>query len=162
MMVAKAKQPQPPNPDMLKVEMEGKYKEGDLQIRRDELALRQQELQQAPQVEIEKEKVKVAGNVQIKQTDAQLAAVREREQLAADTQTNEQNLDAEALLEQQRQLNENARFEREQQFKEQELAVHTELEWAKLNEQHEQAEMADEQATMNAQIKASQTKAGDE
>lgn len=151
MMIARSKQPQPPNPDMLKIEQDGKFREGELQIKQQELQLKQQELQQKPKTEIEKEQIKVAGNVQTKTADAQAAVIREQAQLDADTQTNQQNLDAEALLEQQKQANENVRFAEEQQFKREELAVDTRLAYDQLAAQQETARL-------NAEAKAKQPK----
>ena len=82
---------------------------------------------------------KAEGNAQAKQLDAQVAVAREEAQLGADIQTTQLSLDAEAALEAQRQMSEDARFAAEQQFKREELAIDTQLEYDKLDQQAEQA-----------------------
>lgn len=157
-MIERSKQPQPPNPEVIKAQAQAKaweadaaYKQGDLQIKGEQLkldqqrlGLEQQALQTAPQVEVAKEKIKVEGNMQIKTADAQAAVVREQAQLQADTQTNQQNLDAEAVLAQQREANENLRFAADEQFRREKLEVDTTLAYDQLAVQQENARMAAE------------------
>lgn len=155
-----ANTPPQPNPDAEKNEAEAKYKEGmlaiegqkvkqdgmyktaEMALREREVGIKEQEVATKPQTEALKEKIKAEGNAQAKQLDAQVAVTREQAQLSADTQTTQMALDAEAILEAGRQAAENARFADEQQFKREELAVDTQLEYDKLDQQAEQARQA--------------------
>lgn len=125
-----------------KLQQDGMYKTAEMEIRAKELELKAQEIQAKPQTEAMKEQIKAEGNAQAKQLDAQVAVAREEAQLAADTQTTQMSLDAEAALEAQRQMSEDQRFVAEQQFKREELAIDTQLEYAKLDQQAEQARQA--------------------
>lgn len=122
-----------------KVEQDGMYKTAEMALRGEELKLKQAEIAQKPQVAAQTEQIKQQGNAQAKQLDAQVAVAREEAQLGADIQTTQLSLDAEAALEAQRQISEDARFAAEQQFKREELAVDTQLEYDKLDQQAEQA-----------------------
>lgn len=155
--------PQQPNPDAEKNAAEAEYKkgmlaiegqkvQGDAQYRQAELALRErelqlraQEIQQKPQTEAIKEQIKGEANANAKRLDAEVAVTREAAQLDADIQTTQLTLDAEAALEAQRQMAEGQRFAADDQFRRQELAVDTQLEWAKLDQQ-----AADAQANRQA------------
>jgi len=161
-MIERSKQPQPPNPDVLKaqadaenakaktafdmqkLQQEGQFKDRELGIKEQELQLRQQEMQMAPQVEMAKAQVKAQGDAQAKQLDAEVAVTREQAQLNADTQTTQMSLEAEALIEQQTQAAENARFMQEQAFKREELQVNTALAYDELAVQQQTAERAAE------------------
>lgn len=145
--------PQQPNPDAEKNAAEAEYKKGmlaiegqklqqDGQYKMAEIALREQELQikqadiaQKPQTEVTKEQIKAQAHMEERTRDAEVAVMREEAQLAADIQTNAQELEAEAALEAQRQMAENARFAADDQFRREELATRTTLEYAKLDQQ---------------------------
>lgn len=150
-MLEQAKQPKPPSPEMLKIEQDGKFREAEIALKQEQLAFDKQQAAAQPQIEAQKEQIKVAGNVQIKQADAEAAVAREQAQLDADSLTNQQNLEAEALLEQEREANENMRFEQEQGFKRDELAIETALAYDQLAVQQENARLA-------AEAKANQPK----
>lgn len=161
-MIERSKQPQPPNPDMLKaqaaseeakarmqfdmqkLQQEGQLKDRELGLKEQELQLRAQELQIAPQLEMGKEQLKAQAHAQEREMDGQVAIMREQAQLDADSQTNAQSLEAEAILEQQRIAAEGARFMQEQAFKEQELQVNTALAYDQLAVQQENARLAAE------------------
>lgn len=89
-----------------------------------------------------KEQIKQQGNAQAKELDAQVAVAREQAQLEADTVTTQMTLDAEAALEAQRAASEDGRAILDDQFRREELAIETNLEWAKLNQQAQQAQDA--------------------
>lgn len=122
-----------------KLQQDGQYKTADMALRAKELELKQAEIAQKPQSEAMKEQIKAEGNARAKELDAQVAVAREQAQLSADTQTTQMSLDAEAVLEAQRQASEDARFVDEQQFKREELAINTTLEYDKLDQQAEAA-----------------------
>ena len=150
--------PPPSNPDAEKNAAEAEYKkamiaiegqklQGDQQYRQAELAMRErelgikeQEVQMKPQSEAMKEKIKAEGNAIIKQADAQASVIREQAQLDADTQTNAQDLKAQAAIEAQTQMAENQRFAADDAFRREELAIDTQLEYAKLDQQRQAAE----------------------
>lgn len=158
--------PQQPNPDAEKNAAEAKYKEAmigiegqklqqegvfrdrELTIQEQAAGLKAQEIQQRPQTEAIKEQIKAQANAQAKELDAQVAVTREEAQLAADTQTTSMTLEAEAALEAQRQMNEDARFVADEQFRRDELATNTALEYAKLDQQAVDREAARQQAAL--------------
>lgn len=157
-MIERSKQPQPPNPEMMKVEAqiendraELALKGQQLQMDGERLKLEMQKIQQAPQLEAQKEAIKAQANVQAKQLDAQVAVAREEAQLAADTQTTQMSLEAEALLEQQRAQVEQAKFAADDQFRYTELETDTRLAYDQLAVQQENARLA-------AEAKANQPK----
>jgi hypothetical protein len=150
-MIAKASQPQPPSPELLKVQQEAEYNNRKLAIEEQKIQLEMQKVQQAPQVEAQKEQIKAAANVQAKELDAQVAVAREEAQLAADTQTTQMSLEAEALLEQQRAAIEQAKFEADNEFRYVELDTDTRLAYDQLAVQQENARLA-------ADAKANQSK----
>lgn len=125
-----------------KVDGELSLRERELGLKEQELGIKQAEIQQKPQTEAMKEQIKAQGNAQAKELDAQVAVAREQAQLNADKQTAQLSLDAEALLEQQRQQSEDTRFAIDDQFRREELAIDTDLEYAKLNQQAQQAQAA--------------------
>lgn len=125
-----------------KLQLEAKKVDGDLALRGQELELRKQEIAQKPQAEMAKEQIKQQGNAQAKELDAQVAVAREQAQLEADTVTTQMTLDAEAALEAQRAASEDGRAMLDDQFRREELAIETDLEWAKLNQQAQQAQDA--------------------
>jgi len=149
--------PQQPNPDAEKNTAEAEYKKGmlalegqklqgeteyrkaELGLRGQELQLKAQEMQMKPQMAAQTEQIKAQGAAQAKQMDAEVAVTREQAQLNADAQTTQMSLDAEAALEAQRAQSENAQFLADEQFRRDELATQTELEWARLDQQAEQA-----------------------
>lgn len=143
-MIAKASQPQPPNPEMLKIQQEAEYNNRKLALEEQKIQLEMQKVQQAPQVEAQKEQIKAAANVQAKELDAQVAVAREEAQLAADTQTTQMSLEAEALLEQQRAAIEQAKFEADNEFRYVELDTDTRLAYDQLAVQQENARIAAE------------------
>jgi hypothetical protein len=143
-MIAKASQPQPPNPEMLKIQQEGEFRNRELAIKEQQVQLEMQKVQQAPQVEAQKEQIKAAANVQAKELDAQVAVAREEAQLAADTQTTQMSLEAEALLEQQRAAIEQAKFEADNEFRYVELDTDTRLAYDQLAVSQENARLAAE------------------
>lgn len=124
-----------------KIQQDGQFKTEEINLKREELQLRAQEMQIKPQVEAAKAQLKAQSDVQAKQLDAEVAVTREQAQLDADMQTTQMSLDAEAALEAQRQQNENAQTFLDEQFRRDELATRTELEWAKLRQQEAQAAM---------------------
>lgn len=123
-----------------KLQQEGQYKTAEIALRGEELKLKQAEVQMKPKTEAIKEQIKAEGNAQAKRLDAEVAVTREQAQLAADVQTTQMSLDAEAALEAQRQMSEDQRFAVEQQFKREELAIDTELEYARLDQQAQDAQ----------------------
>lgn len=131
-----------------KLQQDGQYKTAEMALREQELQLKAQEIQQKPQTEAIKEQIKAEGNAQAKQLDAQVAVTREQAQLDADTQTTQMTLDAEALLEAQRQAAEDARFAADDAFRYQELAVETQLEYDKLDQQAADAQAARQAAAL--------------
>lgn len=143
-MIAKASQPQPPNPEMIKVQQEAEYNNRKLALEEQKIQLEAMKVQQAPQVEAQKEQIKAAANVQAKELDAQVAVAREEAQLAADTQTTQMSLEAEALLEQQRSAIEQAKFEADDEFRYVELDTDTRLAYDQLAVQQENARLAAE------------------
>lgn len=143
-MIAKASQPQPPNPEMLKVQQETEYNNRKLALEEQKIQLEMQKVQQEPQVEAQKEQIKAAANVQAKELDAQVAVAREEAQLAADTQTTQMSLEAEAILEQQRSAIEQAKFEADNEFRYVELDTDTRLAYDQLAVQQENARLAAE------------------
>lgn len=150
-MIAKASQPQPPNPEMLKVQQEAEYNNRKLALEEQKIQLEMQKVQQAPQVESQKEQIKAAANVQAKELDAQVAVAREEAQLAADTQTTQMSLEAEAILEQQRSAIEQAKFEADNEFRYVELETDTRL-------AYDQLAVSQENARLAAEAKARQPK----
>jgi len=158
--------PQQPNPDAEKNAAEAKYKEAmigiegqklqqdgefkraEIGLKEQELQLRAAEMQKKPQTEAIKEQIKGEANARAKELDAQVAVTREEAQLAADTQTTSMTLEAEAALEAQRQMNEDARFVADEQFRRDELATKTALEYAKLDQQAVDREAARQQAAL--------------
>lgn len=150
-MIAKASQPQPPNPEMLKIQQEAEYNNRKLALEEQKIQLEMQKVQQAPQVEAQKEQIKAAANVQAKELDAQVAVAREEAQLAADTQTTQMSLEAEAILEQQRAAIEQAKFEADNEFRYVELETDTRL-------AYDQLAVSQENARLAAEAKARQPK----
>lgn len=152
--------PQQPNPDAEKNAAEAEYKKGmlalegqklqqdgafkdrELTIQEQVAGLKAQEISQKPQTEAMKEQIKAQGNAQAKELDAQVAVAREEAQLGADMQTTQLSLEAEATLEAQRQMAEDQRFAADDQFRREELAIDTALEYEKLDQQAEQARQA--------------------
>jgi hypothetical protein len=122
-----------------KLQQDGAYKQAEIGLREQELQLKAQEIQSKPQTELGKEQIKAQAHLQERTQDAEVAIMREQAQLNADTQTNLQTLEAEAALAAQEQMAEDARFAAEQQFKREELAIDTQLEWARLDQQAEDA-----------------------
>jgi len=131
-----------------KVQQDGQYKQAEIGLKAKELQLREQELQIKPQVEAAKEQIKQQGNVQAKELDAQVAVTRENAQLGADVQTKQMDLDAEAALQAQEQMAEDARFVADDEFRRQELAEVQALEYAKLDQQAKDALAARQQAAL--------------
>lgn len=131
-----------------KLQQDGQYKTAEMGIRAEELKLKQMEIQQKPQVELSKEQVKAQANAQAKELDAQVAVAREEAQLGADIETARLSLDAEAVLEAQKQAAEDARFAADDQFRREELAVDTQLEYDKLDQQAADAQAARQQAAL--------------
>lgn len=125
-----------------KLQQDGQFKGAELELKKQELALKARELQMKPQTEMQKEQIKAEGNAIIKQADAQASVIREQAQLDADTQTNAQNLEAEAAIEAQKQMAEDARFAADDQFRREELAIDTQLEYDRMEQQRRQAEQA--------------------
>jgi len=123
-----------------KLQQDGQYKTAEMALRGEELKLKAQEIQMKPQVAAQTEQIKAQGNAQAKELDAQVAVARETAQLEADTRTTQMSLDAEAVLEAQRQMSEDQRFAAEQQFKREELAIDTQLAYDQLDQQREAAE----------------------
>lgn len=123
-----------------KLQQDGQFKSAELDLKKQELGLKAQELQLKPQIEVQKEQVKAQGNAQAKQLDAEVAVTREKAQLEADTQTTQMSLNAEAALEAQRSMAENERFAADDAFRHQELAINTELDYAKLEQQRRASE----------------------
>lgn len=132
-----------------KMQGEAQYRQAELQLRTQELQLKGQEIQSKPQTEAMKEQIKAQGAAQAKQMDAEVAVTREQAQLEADAQTTQMSLDAEAALEAQRAQSENAQFLADEQFRRDELAVQTELEWARIDQQAEQARQAQMAAALS-------------
>jgi hypothetical protein len=161
-----ANTPPQPNPDAAKNEAEAEYKKGmlaiegqklqqegqyrmaDIEIRKGDQQLKAQEIQQKPQTEAIKEQIKAEGNAQAKELDAQVAVAREEAQLGADIQTTQLSLDAEAVLEAQKQISEDAREAADLAFRREELAINTQLEYDKLDQQAVDAEAARQQAAL--------------
>lgn len=131
-----------------KVQQDGQYKQAEIGLRAKDLELRAAEMQQKPQTEAIKEQIKGEANARAKELDAQVAVTREEAQLDADTQTTSMTLEAEAALEAQRQMNEDARFVADEQFRRDELATETALEYAKLDLQAVDREAARRQAAL--------------
>lgn len=125
-----------------KLQGETEYRQAELGLRGQELQLKAQELQTRPQMAAQTEQIKAQGAAQAKQMDAEVAVTREQAQLNADAQTTQMSLDAEAALEAQRAQSENAQFLADEQFRRDELAANNALEWAKLDQQAEQARQA--------------------
>jgi hypothetical protein len=160
-MMQQSQNPQP-NPDVVKAQAQAEYDQGklalegqklqkddenakaELSLRDREITLKERELQIKPQIEAQKETIKVQGNVQSKQADAQASVVREQAQLDADVQTKAMDLDAEAALEAQRQASEAAKAFVDEQFRRDELNVNTALAYDKLAVQQATAERASE------------------
>lgn len=150
--------PQQPNPDAEKNAAEAEYKKGMLalegqklqqegQFRQSEIGLKEQELQlkaaeiqMKPQLTAQTEQIKQEGNARAKELDAQVAVTREQAQLDADMQTATMGREAEAALEAQRAQAESAEMILNEQFRRDELAQRTALEWAKLDQQAADAE----------------------
>jgi len=122
-----------------KLQQDGQFKDRELTIQEQLAGLKAQEIQAKPQTEAAKEQIKQQGNAQAKELDAQVAVARERAQLDADTQTTQMSLDAEAALEAQKQMAEDARFVADDEFRRQELAAVQALEYAKLDQQAAEA-----------------------
>lgn len=122
-----------------RLQQEGQFKGAELELRKQELQLKAQEIQAKPQVEMAKEQLKAQAHMQERTQDAEVAIMREQSQLEADTQTNAQDLEAEAAIRAQEQMAEDARFAADDQFRREELAIDTQLEYDKLDQQAEQA-----------------------
>ncbi len=150
--------PQQPNPDAEKNAAEAEYKKGmlalegqklqqasqfqqaELGLKEQELQLKAAEIQMKPQLAAQTEQIKQEGNARAKELDAQVAVTREQAQLDADVQTATMGLEAEAALEAQRAQAESAEMILNEQFRRDELAQRTALEWAKLDQQAADAE----------------------
>lgn len=161
-----ANTPPQPNPDAEKNAAEAKYKEGmlavaqqqlqqdgqykmaDISIKKQSNELKAQEIQQKPQTELMKEQMKGDTAVRINDAQAQGDVVAEQARVEGKTIENQQNLDAEAVLEAGRQASEDARFMEEQAFKREELAVETQLAYDQLDQQREAAEASARAAAM--------------
>lgn len=153
-------QPPPSNPDAAKNEAEAEYKKGmlgietqkvkqdgeykmaDISMRERELGLKEAEVSQKPQTEMQKEQLKAQAHMQERTQDAEVAVMREQAQLEADTQTTQMTLEADAAREAQKQMAEAEQFAVDDQFRREELAIETALEYEKLDQQAEQARQA--------------------
>ena len=131
---------------LAQMQAETQFRAQELKLREAELQLKAQELQSKPQMEAAKLQMQAQSAQQKSQTDAQVAVTREQAQLDADTQTAQMSLEAEAALEQQRAQAESAQMVLDENFRRDQLAVTTDLEWAKLNQQREQAAMSAQEA----------------
>jgi hypothetical protein len=156
-MMAQSKQPQP-NPEMVKIEQDGKFREAEigikqqeLQFKGEELKLKQMEIQQKPQIEGQKEQIKAQTAVQINEAQAQGDIIAEQARLDAKAQETAMAFDAEAALEAQKQAEEAARFAADDRFRYVELETDTNLAYDQLAVQQENARLA-------AEAKANQTK----
>lgn len=157
-MVERAKQPTPPSPEMLKIELDGERlkQEGalgsrELDIREQEVKIEAAKVQQAPQIEATKEQIKAEASVQINEAQAQGDVIAEQARLDADMATTAAGFEAEAALEAQREEADLLQVMVEDRFRRDELAVDTALEYDKLAVSRETAEM-------NAKAKAQQPK----
>lgn len=131
-----------------KLQQDGQYKMADIELRKADQQLKAAEVQQKPQTELAKEQIKAQAHLQERTQDAEVAVLREQAQLDADMQTNAQDLDAEALLEAQKQAAEQAQFAADDQFRREELAINTRLEYDKLDQQARDADAARQQAAL--------------
>lgn len=131
---------------LAQVQADNQFRAQELKLKEAELTLKAQEIQAKPQTEMAKVQAKAQTDMQKSQTDAEVAVVRERAQLDADAQTTQMSLDAEAALEAQRAQTESAQMLLDENFRRDELVTKTELEWAKLQQQEQQAERAAQEA----------------
>jgi len=131
---------------LAQVQADNQFRAQELKLKEAELSLKAQEIQAKPQTELAKVQAKAQTDMQKSQTDAEVAVIRERAQLDADAQTTQMSLDAEAALEAQRSQAETAKMLLDENFRRDELVTKTELEWAKLQQQEQQAEPAAQEA----------------
>jgi len=134
-----------------KLQGETEYRQAELGLRGQELELKAQELQTRPQVAAQTEQIKAQARLQERTQDAEVNLMTEQAQLDADTQTNAQDLEAEAAIKAQEQMAENQRFAADDAFRREELAISTQLEYDRLDQQREAAEASARAAALKPQ-----------
>jgi len=131
-----------------KLQGDTEYRQAELGLRGQELQLKAQELQTRPQMAAQTEQIKAQARLKERTQDAEVNLMTEQAQLDADTQTNAQDLEAEAAIKAQEQMAEDQRFAADDQFRREELAISTQLEYDKLDQQREAAEASARAAAM--------------